>query len=272
MYRTNLTETQWQYIKKVLPIRERKRKYDLREVWNGLFYPVKTGCQWRMPPAGFPKWQPVYCYYRKWSELLDFDLLLNELREKVRSKRGQNKEPAAGIMDSRSVRRGNNRSLNGIDGNRKVKGIKRHVAVDRNGFHIAVMVTVANIADCRAAYLLMRTLKELCSGVKIILADGGYRREVTETVRKAFGYAIQAVTGNFKEQGFRPLHKRWIVERTFSRFDNWTTVHFHTESCNRCRVCYGDSVLCMKHGFILLTINLSPPQPVKSNQYDDNDT
>ena len=60
---------------------------------------------------------------------------------------------------------GNNRSLKGIDGNKKVKGIKRHVVVDKNGFLIAVMVTIANVYDGKAAYLLMRVLKELCSGV-----------------------------------------------------------------------------------------------------------
>ncbi|MDR1056370.1 MAG: transposase [Prevotellaceae bacterium] len=48
MYLANLTETQRQYIKKALHIQERKRKYDLREVWNGIFYLVKTGCRWRM--------------------------------------------------------------------------------------------------------------------------------------------------------------------------------------------------------------------------------
>jgi putative transposase len=78
-------------------------------------------------------------------------------------------------MDSQSVHRGNNRSLNGIDGNKKIKGIKRHVVVDKNGFLIAVMVTIANNHDCKAAYLLMRALKELCVSLKVILADGGYR-------------------------------------------------------------------------------------------------
>ena len=56
MYPSDLTETQWQYIKKVLDLSDRKRKYDLREIWNALFYLVKTGCQWRMLPGGFPKW------------------------------------------------------------------------------------------------------------------------------------------------------------------------------------------------------------------------
>ena len=30
MYQTDLTETEWQYITKVLNLQERKRKYDLR--------------------------------------------------------------------------------------------------------------------------------------------------------------------------------------------------------------------------------------------------
>ncbi len=87
-------------------------------------YLVKTGCQWRMLPNDFPKWELVYYYYSKWADAEDFDLLLSKLREKVRLKRNQNREPSLGIMDSQSVRWGNNRSLNGFDGNKKVKGIK----------------------------------------------------------------------------------------------------------------------------------------------------
>ncbi len=53
MYSTDLEETQWQVIKKILNVQERKRKYDLREIWNAIFYVVKTGCQWRMLPSDF---------------------------------------------------------------------------------------------------------------------------------------------------------------------------------------------------------------------------
>ena len=89
MYSTDLEETQWQVIKKILNLQERKRKYDLREIWNAIFYVVKTGCQWRMLPSDFAPWELVYYYYRKWSSLGEFDLLLNNLRNKVRVKMGQ---------------------------------------------------------------------------------------------------------------------------------------------------------------------------------------
>ena len=107
-----------------------------------------------MLPSHFAPWELFYYYYRRWSSLGEFDLLLNNLRGKVRVKSGQNAEASVGIMDSQSVRWGDNRSPNGIDGNKKVKGIKRHVVVDKNGFLMAVMVTMACVHDGKAAYLL----------------------------------------------------------------------------------------------------------------------
>ncbi|WP_321438879.1 IS5 family transposase [uncultured Bacteroides sp.] len=220
MYLTDLEETQWQVIKKILKPQERKRKYDLRKIWNAIFYVVKTGCQWRMLPSDFPSWELVYYYYHKWSSLGEFDLLLNNLHEKVRISMGQKAEASLGIMESQSVRWGNNRSLNGVDGNKKVKGIKRHVVVDKNGFLIAVMVTIACVHDSKAAYLLARCLKELCCNIKVILADAGYRGEVSEKIKNTFGYLLDIIVSGNKVNGFKSIKKRWIVERTFSWLDN----------------------------------------------------
>lgn len=55
--------------RKTLLFEERKRKHDLKDIWNGIFYLVKTGCQWRMLPKEYPKWELVYYYFRKWSFL-----------------------------------------------------------------------------------------------------------------------------------------------------------------------------------------------------------
>ena len=85
-------------------MQEKKLKYDLREIWNTIFYLVKTGCRWHMLPSGFAPWELVYYYHRKWSSLGDFDLLLSNLRNKVRVKMGQKAEASVGIMDSQSVR------------------------------------------------------------------------------------------------------------------------------------------------------------------------
>lgn len=47
-----------------------------------------------------------------------------------------------------------------------------HVVLDKSRFLVAMMVAIAN--DSKTAYLLMRVMKEYCSGVKFILADGEY--------------------------------------------------------------------------------------------------
>lgn len=45
IYPTHLTDNQWQFIEKTLLFEQRKRKYALKEIWNAIFYLVKTGCQ-----------------------------------------------------------------------------------------------------------------------------------------------------------------------------------------------------------------------------------
>lgn len=87
-----------------MELQERKQKHDLRKIWNAIFYLVKTGGQWRMLPKDFPKWQLVYYYYRKSTDLDEFELLLSKLQKMERTKNGQNKQVSLGIMDSQSVR------------------------------------------------------------------------------------------------------------------------------------------------------------------------
>ena len=136
-------------------------------------------------------------------------------------RKGQKARATLGITDSQSVRWGNSRSFKSYDGNKKVKGIKRHIVVDKNGFLLAVMVTVAHIHDSKAVIWLMKVLKDCYASIRIVLADGGYRGDVVETVKTKFNYVLQVV---MRKQGskddFTPLHKRWIVERTFAWFDN----------------------------------------------------
>jgi hypothetical protein len=79
------------------------------------------------------------------------------------------------------------------------------------------MITVANVHDSKALLLLMRTLKYFLCPIKVILADGGYRREIIEQVKIKFGYIIQVVMRcDDKKSVFKPTHKRWGVERTFA--------------------------------------------------------
>jgi|GEM_PF-922666 len=161
--------------------------------------------------------QRIPYYYRKWVEAEIFDMLLDSLRSKARVSQGQKARATLGIMDSQSVRWGNNRSLMSYDGNKKVKGIK----IDQNGFLLAIMVTVAHIQDSKAVVLLMRILQDSFASIQTVLADGGYQGDIIETVKLKFGYYFKVVMRkDSNKASFKPIHKRWIVERKFSWFDN----------------------------------------------------
>ena len=88
------------------------------------------------------------------------------------------------------------------------------MVVGKNGFLIAVMVTIACVHDSKAAYLLARCLKELCCNIKVILADAGYRGEVSEKIKNAFGYLLDIIVSGDKVNCFKPIKNRWIVEKT----------------------------------------------------------
>ena len=48
--------------------RTKSRTVDLYDVFCGVLYLLKSGCQWRMLPADFPDWRTCYQYFRQWSE------------------------------------------------------------------------------------------------------------------------------------------------------------------------------------------------------------
>ncbi|MDE6007263.1 MAG: transposase [Muribaculaceae bacterium] len=59
------------------------------------------------------------------------------------------------MIDSESVRWGVPNSDKGIDGHKRIKGIKRHIEVDEDGLPLAIHVTKANLHDSKGAELYL---------------------------------------------------------------------------------------------------------------------
>ena len=69
-YPSDITPEQFEQIRPLLESvrkRTKPRTVDLHEVFNAVLYLLKSGCQWRMLPEGFPNWVTVYSYFAKWS-------------------------------------------------------------------------------------------------------------------------------------------------------------------------------------------------------------
>ena len=54
-----------------------------------------------------------------------------------------------------------------------------------------------------------------------IYADGGYRGELIDYVKNRCGWDVKITLRTDKLEGFKPLPKRWVVERTFAWLENF---------------------------------------------------
>ena len=106
-YPSDLSDAQWNRIAPLIPPAKpggRPRGVDMREIVNGIWYLVKTGCQWRALPRDLPPWGTVHMYYRNWRLTGVWGRIHDVLREQVRIQAGREASPSAGIIDSQSVK------------------------------------------------------------------------------------------------------------------------------------------------------------------------
>ncbi|HVA89757.1 MAG TPA: transposase [Chloroflexota bacterium] len=69
IHMTDLTDSQWALIDPLLPQSRgsgRRQRISLRLIVNACLYLLRTGCQWRLLPKEYPKWQSVYYHFAKW--------------------------------------------------------------------------------------------------------------------------------------------------------------------------------------------------------------
>ena len=68
-YPSDLNNEQWLLIEPLIPPAMpggRDRTVNMREVFNGVLYLLRTGCSWRQLPHDLPPWGTVHYYYRLW--------------------------------------------------------------------------------------------------------------------------------------------------------------------------------------------------------------
>ena len=156
----------------------------------------------------------------------------------LRGREGREAGPTAAILDTQSVEttrawrppeRGDHQSVEtteqggprGCDAAKRVKGRKRHIAVDTRGLPLGVAVHAADIQAADGAGDPLRRLERPYGWLGAVFADGIYDRPAVPLVCRLLGLALIIVRRIAGVAGFVALPRRWVVGRTPGWLGRW---------------------------------------------------
>jgi transposase len=191
--------------------------HDLRAMCDAVAYVVRNGIEWRALPVDFPPWEAVYAFWERWNGRGLPLALIRRLRELLRVHQGRTAEPTACIVDSQIVKAADTvgRATSGYHGGKKITGRGRHLAVDAEGWLLALVVTAASVSDRAGLKLLVIKLFGAFSTLKIMWADSGYDGKPIATWVKTAAAITLEVVARTSPHSFQVVRRRWVIERTF---------------------------------------------------------
>ncbi|MCO5382332.1 MAG: IS5 family transposase [Methanosarcina barkeri] len=230
--RTNIQDYEisdgfWNQIKALFPLPKLKKKpgrprKDDKRILSGIFYLLRTGCQWKSLPRFYGAPSTVHDRFQEWRSSGFFENMWIAGLLEYDHKKGLEWEWQAidGSM-TKAPLGGPGTGANPTD--RGKKGTKRSILTDGKGIPLSVTVDGANRHDKK---LVKETLDAILferpspdEGIQNICMDKGYDFPDIRQLVKEYGYTAHIKSRgeeNIRIQipGFRA--RRWVVERTHS--------------------------------------------------------
>jgi putative transposase len=221
-----LTDDQFRLLEPLIPAAKpggRPRTTDMRGLLDGLFYLVRTGCPWRHlpPPPTFPPWPTVYGYMRAFLRNGVWESIRHQFVVMLREGAGRDASPTAAIIDTQSAKTTESGGPRGWDAAKRLKGRKRHIAVDTDGLLLGVLVHAANVQDADALGDLLKRVKPLYNWLRAVFADSIYNRLTAMLACLLLGLTLIIVRRAAGSSGFVVQPRRWVVERSLGWLGRW---------------------------------------------------
>jgi transposase len=219
-YPSDVSDAEWQFVVPylcLLPEDAGQRVYELRDVFDGLRWIVRTGSPWRYMPKDFPPWEMVYQQSRRWLKAGCFEVIVHDLRAVLRFAAGRDPEPTAAISDGRTVQSTpESGSRAGYDGSKRREGSKVHMAVDTLGHLLALHVTPADEQERDQVAVSSERVQEATGeSVELAFVDQGYTGDEPDADAASYGIRLVVVSLPEAKKGFVLLPRRWVVERSY---------------------------------------------------------
>ncbi len=189
---SDLTDAEWAILEPFFPPPSfvgRSRKWPLRRIVEAMLYLLRGGLPWRMMPPGFSPASTVQRWFYQWRDDGTWQRINHHLLQDARVAQGSEGSPSAGVIDSQSVKTTESGGIRGYDAGKKVKGRKRHIITDTNGF----------------------------PWLRHVFADGGYAGDkLKHALTKIGDWTVEIIKRSDRTKGFIVLPGRWVVDRTFA--------------------------------------------------------
>jgi transposase len=106
-YPSDLTDSKWALVKPMIPPARhggRRRSVNVREVLNGIFYILWTGCQWKALPKDLPPRARYMTILSSGTGLARWSASHHELYVAVREQQGREASPTVAIIDTQTAK------------------------------------------------------------------------------------------------------------------------------------------------------------------------
>jgi transposase len=106
-YPSDVTDPQWNEIAELIPPPRpggRPRVSDVREVFNGILYVLRTGGAWSQMPHDLPHPKTCWYYFNRFGREGVWERVAQRLYPAARARAGRDPRPSEAVIDAQSVR------------------------------------------------------------------------------------------------------------------------------------------------------------------------